>query len=238
MIKTLILIFLVISFSSLHGQPLSLYGEVTYSSFNMERLKDFQSEQVKNSGLPLVKQESFPNYWGYGAKFSWDFDSKSTVGICYSYTSTGSRFDYKDYSGKARLDYLIKSSSIGGFYQSILYEKKSGRIFCNIRALAIFSKLDIASSIQIGTETQSDQLETKSINLGIRPGIGYQYRLKRVTFELGIGYELQFYGKLHVPGDKKRYLVNSKNEEVTAQWDGLRIHFGCGFRLFKSVMAE
>jgi hypothetical protein len=208
-------------------------AEVQYSTFNMEQLKSFQHNYISQTGLPLKAVTSFPSWWGYGGAFGWALHNGSLLGLLLNYNSTGARADYEDYSGTARMDQLLHCISIGAFYQVQLNRSQKWPCYFHISASNIHTTMKVTESFIVGTQSQSNGYVFYSTNYGLKPAFLLRRQFKRSFIHAGLGYEVQFTGKLYLKDNNKAYLTNPSGDNVTAQWGGLRLALGVGILLNK-----
>jgi hypothetical protein len=206
--------------------------EVSYSTFNMSQMKSFQNSYISQSGLPLQSVTTYPSYWGYNISLGLRTGDRSSFGLTYNSTSTGGRADYEDYSGSATTDFLMSCFSIGIFHQHKINQSNSWPLYLYYSGSWIKTNMNVVESLTLGTQSQSRQTSFYSNNYGIRPALLLRKPINSFFFQLGVGYEFQFTGKLYLSDNKNAYLQNN-GENVTAQWGGLRLTAGFGVILNK-----
>jgi len=237
--KNRLLLFVIcIACSSALGQVF-VQPEISYGTFAMTDLKDFQLDLIKTSNIPLLPVTTFPSYVGFGLKAGVKVSSDISYGIMLHYNSTGSRAYYEDYSGLARIDMLPQAYSAGLYFKNKLNKSETWQVFSSLSILWVHTKTSVASEIRVGSQSKSDNQNFYSNNYAIRPNfILCRPITKTIYLEASAGYEFQFEGKLYLSGSSEAYLINSRGNEVKANWNGLRVSLGIGIFLKKKSKLE
>ncbi len=211
-----------------------IQGELTYNSFDMRSLKELQQSVLSSSqqaNIPLSIVSSFPSYPGYSVSGGWIWN-RIAIGISLGYTSTGGRLDYEDYSGYARADQLLRCFSSGSFFQYKLNKNNKWAINVKVNAGTVFSYFTEKETLVVGSSANSNSLNANSLNIYLRPGIFLRRNLGRSFIEGGAAYEFQIHGNLY-RDDNPRATIQANNQNVRAEWDGLRLSIGYGIVLGK-----
>lgn len=202
-------------------------GWGTFSMKSQKDLQDYFHEQI----WMMRKVDEFPPFWNFGGSLGFKTSQRSAVGFWGEYTSTGGRLHYRDYSGEASVIQSLKAFQVGMFYQLQLNQSQAWPIFFTTHGSVVSSRMDIETSVFIGSSGSEDQEAFKSINLALRPGLMIQRRVKEFLFQAGIGGELQTHGSMRSYDGSIDNLVLPDGQEVTAEWDGFRAFIAVGARL-------
>jgi hypothetical protein len=207
-------------------------GEVMIGSFNMKTLKNLQDEIRTYNNLPLVTVSSFPAFVGYSATYGFRVSDRIALGPMVQFISTGSRLDYRDYSGSATIDQLAKCVTLATYFQLKMNESTTIPAYFTVHTGAAYTRLDIKSRLAVGQQNEDDSNGFYSFNYSLRPGFCLKRKIKGIMLQGSIGYEFQVHGKLRSNENHDAWLVTANdNKEVTAQWDGLRVGIGVTYVL-------
>lgn len=228
-LKLLSLIFVLLSYWV--QAQLKISGSVGYGTYYMDDIRDWQKE-VK-AGLPVEAQavSTFPGYLNFEGGISYDSKRKFFVGVIIGYGSTGSRLDYRDYSGSLTFDQLAKyyslNVSIGSKRELI---NKKYLLSLDFRPGIILTNLVYETNTRLGTDKVSQKQEFKSINWNVQPTICVTRRFGSFGLHAFAGYNTSFKkGKLKVKGNKNYYLLNTNGSDAHAQWGGIRLGLGATY---------
>jgi hypothetical protein len=224
-IKTILLLLLL---TPLAGRSQGYFAVGTeYATYTMGSMKSFQSYMITSSGVTLKPVVNFPAFFGFGATGGAQF-GRIGFGASLGYNTTAGRSDYEDYSGKARIDQLLRAYSFHSFLKGQVNQSNTWPLFFVMDISYIQTRLQINSDVEVGYQSQSSSSDFYSTNLGFQPSFILQRDLKNNFFLMfKAGYEFQIEGKLHEKGDSNAYLVGSDGE-VTANWSGVRLGVSVG----------
>lgn len=198
----------------------------------MRDLKDFQNElKPAVNFVPIKTVESFPAWIGYDFKVSRALN-KIELGAFYSFNSTGGRLHYKDYSGQIKFDQLIKANSFGTFVSLNLNESVVYKLRLGIRNALCFSDLKLENSISLYDQViDSEFYNLKSLDIYISPLFEFEYLINNFFLSAELRYEI-FVVKspLTINGDGEVYIELDNGDKMKADWDGVRITAGLGYK--------
>lgn len=196
-------------------------------TYSMKSQKSFQREFRTQSGIPMKNVHDFPPYLTFGFSAGIRTSAASTLGVWMDYCSTGGRLHYKDYSGMARFDQLLKAYQFGVYYQVQINKSRNWPLFATIHNSLIATRLTMTSELVLGKQSQSESLSLRSLNFSFRPGIALQKKVKVFVFQASAGFDIEAHGKMR-ENKKDRWFETSNGKALTAQWDGLRLSLGAG----------
>ena len=195
----------------------------------MKTQKELQEGFLQHIDLPLKPVHTFPPYLTFGGEAVFKSFDLSAIGLWIDYTSTGGTLHYKDYSGYARIDQLLKCVQPGFFYQWQVNSSYQWPFFVTSHFSAVFSKETIHTELVVGATSTIEQIDLKSVNFGFRPGIMLQRKFDNFVAQANLGYDFQTDGQLKTDNDAVVTTPDSK--DLTAQWGGLRFGIGIGVLL-------
>ncbi len=233
--KAAISIFLIAASLSCQAQRgFFAAGDVSYSTYNMKQMGDFQTTLKLTTPVTLKEVHRFPAWWGNGlsAGYSWS-EWGSGAGMVYNFNTTGGRLDNEDYSGIVRIDQLMTSNSLGAFCQLAIVESRTWPVFIGFSTSLVITKLKLSQQVNVGGQSQSENYIFNSSNLGMRMWFSVRRNFRNAFLHAGIGYEAQATGKLYLNNSTTIYL-NNGGKPITAEWGGLRATIGAGIHLRKN----
>lgn len=230
MIRYLFFIFMIIPILVM-SQNSSLLFRVGVATFNMKTQKEFQKGFMQSTDLPLKPVHTFPAYLTFGGEVAFKTFDQSAMGLWIDYTSTGGTLHYKDYSGYARMDQLMKCLQPGFFYQRQINTSSMWPFFITSHFSVVFSRETIRTELVVGATQAVEQIALKSVNFGFRPGVMLQRKFDKFVAQANLGYELHSNGQLKTDDDT--VLTTPDGKDLAVQWGGLR--FGVGFGVLLNV---
>lgn len=228
--RLLIGLFACLMLSNLQGQAFELGFQVGWGTYQMAELSEYFNEVE----IPLDTRvvEDYPPYLYYQPELSWGNDTFS-IGISYSFQSTGARISVKDYSGEYRMDSRIKSHAPAILYKRriMLFEGFQQRIYC--KAGAGFTRMVLEEYFELENTVEfDDAYEFSSVSGFVEPGISVAYSYRFMTWSMNLGYFLQYYSS---PLKEEEYgytfWASNYNTNARPNWSGVRIGLTMSFRL-------
>lgn len=218
-------LILFLAIAGANAQSGSIFAEINYNTFSHEKLKSFQQEFVLD--IPEVDvrvNDNFPSYFGFTAGYKINAINTSIFG---SYTSTGGKISYSDFSGVIRLTQPVKGYTIGGIYHlNILKNDPDNSFTLSLKGFATYSTLDIQSFNEtLGAVTQ-DEIGVHSIDYGVGVGIIYEYPISVIILRASLGFDAVLGGKLTLDEDSDFFIEDNGGNAVRTGWTGLRTGIG------------
>lgn len=214
------------------GQNFEFYICPGICHSNMTELKGFQSDRLRAMGVPGEITDNFPATLCFTGEPRLKFN-KFSVGIQYSYASTGSRVSYSDYSGVLNLDLISSSHKIGPSLAFSAYNFPHMNINLDINTPLIFTKVTKKDYKEINGESTSIKSDYYSRSIGIQPAAEITYSLSFIIIGLRAGYLLDTGAALYEKHNRGVYLRNMTSSIVHSNWTGYKIDFILGFLLSK-----
>jgi hypothetical protein len=223
--KKIFLLLLLSLFAGkcLYSQQFSIGFSGGVGTWRMNELKSLNETVQPNFDAKLVTD--FPARFYYQPSLLMKMD-KVTLGLNYTYQSTGSRISAKDYSGEYRFDMLVHSNNVGVYAAMDVVTLKNSRLSVYVKPGLSFSNLEIKQYlILLNTVLDDQSVSFKALNYYLEPGMEYSWSVfPSFSIEVNLGYYLQA-GKqdFYTDGDKDRELTNPvSGESVKPNWTGIR----------------
>jgi hypothetical protein len=203
------------------------------ATFTMSDLKNSQM-RVQNS-LPVKAKviSSFPAFWIYNGNMKWIFDNGIIIGADGSYTSTGGRVYYSDYSGKIIYDQTLIGYSVSTFIgKAFKLKDESLTLQCYLMVGTTYTKYEDQYSEQ-SEPNESYGLDLSGSSHFLQPVVNLSKRFGFVAANINVGYY-----QTAVPGNLSASFSGtqqSNDYSFTADWSGLRL--GCGASFYFSGRA-
>jgi hypothetical protein len=212
------------------GQSDALLVKIGYGWYDMTDMKRMQQSFIEqSSNIPLEVTDEFPPYFIAELQYLHEFEKVSIGGLLQT-RSTGGRIHYGDYSGEALLNQELQAYSIGAILQINLVKKDHFRMPLYLKASYDMTTLDIHQELTVTGQTESESYKFKSSGFSLEPGLNFTQSLSRWLISLDVGYQFNFNGKLYLNDSDEDYLVDNNDEPLKAQWQGLRLALGVGFK--------
>lgn len=211
---------------SIKAQGNGIYIEVNYNTFLHTNLKSFQEEFIADiSEIQLIKNDEFPSNIGFTLGYK---ISAINTSIFTSYTSTGGKVSYSDYSGIIRITQAIQGFTLGSEYLLNLNSKANnkGEFDLGLRGFFTFSELEIESYTSLTDQSETDSVGFNSMDLGGGIRLIYEYPVAFFKLRASFGFDAVIGGKYIFKDDQKLYLEDNSGNQVRNGWTGLRAGIG------------
>ncbi len=213
-----------------HGQTM-VYVNSMVNQYAMNDMKSFQTDQLNqinsSTGILAKRELEFPYSIGVEAGVDVSKSDKFSIGGFLNYGLTKGRLGYSDYSGSIEASQKISRYGFGAKLQGAIHKN----LCYYLKASLIYNKLELSYAVTIsGTSTDSTPIGFHSIGVGVQPGVSWTYFINRLFFQIQAGYELTIQGKTYLDSDSNSYLQDSKHNNISIDWTGLRAGLGVGFK--------
>jgi len=222
--------FVLLASSTIYAQDGKLFFEVNYNTFSHSGLKDFQQEFIRDVGEVNVQvNDNFPSFFGFTAGYK---ISSINTSIFASYTSTGGKISYSDFSGVIRLTQPLKGYTLGGMYEIPLSESSNGSsLHFAARGFATYSTLDITSFNELNGISGTETISTSSLDFGGGVALIFEYPLSFVRLRASAGFDLVLGGKQYLTEDRDFFIQDNNGDAVRTGWSGARLGIGAAIPL-------
>ena len=212
------------------AQRNSIMFKTGYGSYRMKDMKELQDSFMEGAIIPYKTTAAFPSFLTFELQYIIELNEDMAFGAQFGYESTGGRLHYGDFSGESYVNQALDAFTFG--FNTSEFIKKEQRyaipIFVNIDA--VFTKLEIESSLRLGNQEQSEQANFSSLGISFEPGVGYRRYFSWFVLGFDVGYEININDKLYFDEDNQAYLTGVDDNPLKAQWSGFRMKLGAGIR--------
>jgi hypothetical protein len=203
-----------------------------YGWYNMSDLRELQKQFYTEVNIPLEITDDFPPYLIFELNYRHEFKNFFVGGFA-GYKSTGARLHYADYSGELFVNQELLAYSLGVNIGTFAVRNEKFSIPMTLSCGVNLTSLEIVSGQTIFDQSDEQRIKLNSTGILIEPQIGYWHYFSRFGVGVDAGYEFNIPGKLYF--DEERWLADSDNEPVKAQWNGFRLRLGMSFS-FQSLL--
>ena len=232
-----IVLFVMLMPFSGNSQQASFGLQGGIGTFHMKGLKSINETIVSGLSFDSRIVSDFPPFFYYRPAVKVKINDL-TLGLVYTFQSTGSRVSAKDYSAEYRYDMIIKSGSPGIYGDILLIPDNKVRVGLYSVFGCLFTGLKMSEYfILLESKLIDDAYRFKSFNFFIEPGFNLNYPVKYLDFGLNGGYLLQFgSGSFHFAGNKYAKLINQETgEPVKPGWNGFRAGLSVSYTFHKNL---
>jgi hypothetical protein len=190
----------------------------------MDDMKYLQEHILNSYPLEGAKISSFPPYFTSSVQVMHQFFTHLRAGAGYSYSSSGGRTDYSDYTGNVETDMLAASHRFG---VSVNYSIIGGdRLDLSLygKVDANLSFVDIISNIYVLGFSNGIQNKYKSLSPSGSAGLELLYNFKDLSLGFDAGYLVDLPGELSNRDSGTDLLDPNDHQRVlTTDWSGWRL---------------
>lgn len=204
------------------------------ASFRMTDMKYLQEYILSTYPVEGKVTSSFPPYTSASLTVFKQMYDYLRVGGSYSYSTTGGKTSYQDYSGEIFTDMTATSHRLGAYLSYVILGgdrldlSLSGRLDANYTSMSIESYYSIYN---IGNRISN---KYRSISPSGSIGAELMYKLRQVSLGLDAGYLVDLQADLKDTQDGDPLLdPNDRDKILTSDWSGwyVRISMLVKFRL-------
>jgi hypothetical protein len=222
--------------NNVNGQKLMFGFQTGFGTYKMSDLRNINSD-FKYSNIPFDTKlvSDFPAYWYYRPSVLLKFN-KNSLGIIYTFQSTGSRVSAKDYSGEYRFDMTVNSHCLGLYAEGNIKKIRNYGINLYVTGGILYSNLKIIEYLEVFDTILTEQtIVFKALNWYIEPGLNLKYTYNQLLFGITAGYFITIATEDYYTGNNKQQKLYNTYSRTTVKpdWNGLRI--GLFFTYFLST---
>ena len=228
-IKIIFLLVFFIGFAQkAYLQENKIYFELDYNTFDHKKLKDFQSNLSEDFEPVRVKTvDDFSSNLGFTIGYEL---TSINASLYFSYTTTGGKLSYGDYSGEIRILQPLKGYSYGVIYSVFLAKDKfQKRLRINFKTINTLSTFETNSYYRLEDSIAKDDFKFSSFDFGLGSFLQYEQPISIFKLRLKLGYDQVFGGKLKFSENKEAYLLDATGSTVRTNWSGLRTGLGISY---------
>lgn len=206
---------------AIQGQSVEFGLQIGEGRYEMSDLGIILNEYVVPLDVKIVHE--YPPYFYYQPELVYTNDTFS-IGLCYSFHSTGARISVQDYSGEYLLDSRIKSHSPAILFKRRIVSFGGFQVRLYNEAGIIFSDLRLNEYLKvINRELVDEVLTYNSVSSYLEPGMSLSFSYRSFTLSANVGYFWQFYSSpLKENETKSTIRVPYIGSEGSPGWSGLR----------------
>jgi hypothetical protein len=218
------ILFLVFPFLCL--KPLSAQIGISvmegYGKYAMDDLKTLQHSYLVNLPVNAEIVNNFPARPFPEIKVFY-FLKILSAGLTYSFHSTGSKVNYKDYSGEINYTQITNLNAFGQFVRLRFLNVKHMRASLSFQTNLAYTNLKLSQTVQIFDENASEAYKLKAFSIFGEPGLDVIFPFK--NFEIGLfgGYCIDTKGEFYLNNDASMHITLPDNKNARTNWSGYRI---------------
>lgn len=187
----------------------------------MEDMKYYQEWDLKNWPVEGKITSSFPFYSTGSVGFVKKLYSTMRIGGGYSYSTTGAKTNYTDYSGYFNTEMIATSHRAGAY---VYYPVLGG----DLLELSVFGKVEVKYTTMDITSSYyalgySDSYPRKFISISPDGAAGLEFLLHLSGMAVGLegAYEVDVPGRLYLSDTKEDFLDPEDPDRIlTSEWSG------------------
>lgn len=211
-------------FSGVCAQRTGLSASFGGATFAMDDMKYLQESILESYPVEGAVLSSFPPYFTGSAEVIHEFLTHLRASVGYTYTSTGGRSDYTDYSGNVETDMIAVSHRLGVSvnYSILGNERLDLSLYGNLDAN--LTNIEITSTINVQGRTSGVLNSYKSISPNVSAGLEFLYKLKDSAIGIEGGYLIDPGGDLsNKDSGTDLYDPHDQDRILTSNWSGWRL---------------
>lgn len=229
MYRVIVFLYLALFSFNAFDQVVSFSFGSGIGTCQMKDLKYFQSSLLSDLPVEAKVVNNFPVFPLYNFKVV--FPTKHLeIGNSYTFTSSGSKIHYSDYSGEISIIQIVNSHQASVLLYPVFSRKENSEFLGLFKTAVLFNNYSLKQEISVYDQAVSDQLELNSTSLAFSLGLSYCIRMKPIEIRSEIEYLIDTKGALHLNGDRDSQLT-LHNDTVKTNWSGLRIGISIGLYL-------
>lgn len=228
MYKRILIVLLLFSLVQVANSQHVKFGyQIGLGTYSMNTLKNINDQVSESLPFDTKVVDNFPGYLYFRPSVSLVFAGYS-IGLIYTFQSTGSRISAKDFSGEYSFDTKVHSSAPGIYGDLKIFSQKKNTLCIYSAAGILFSKLNTHESLTLqSSQVQNQIIDFKAQNFFMEPGLNYYYSIGSFCLGLNAGYFITIGSQAFYYGDvNKTKLHDYKNQQdVKPDWNGIRAGF-------------
>lgn len=208
-------------------------SRIGIGTYHMRSLKNLMTRAQKtylSQNIPVEKVHYFPAHSNIQLQVTRGLNATHSLGGYLEYASTGSRVDYRDYSGKIGSDMIVEMIGAGGLYENQMNKiLNKYNLIASFQLSAIYTIVKTRDYIEIHGNSESLGADLRSVSFGIEHGYRLQTQWKEYIFGIYGGFLFNIGFPLHIAGRQNYEIQNASGDKIKAEWMGLRLALMVGF---------
>lgn len=219
--KNLIILFVIVVFTSVLQAQVNLNYRLGYGTYRMKSVSEFQELVLDASLLPAQIVEQFPGYLNHRLYIGF-LEKWPHYKVYLGYVTTGGRISLVDYSGKWNFDMLLNGFQAGFHMETPLNKLPKIELKGYIDLGATTTMLNINEYLKLYDEESEQSQLFFAYGFDFQLGLELCYKLPAVDIGCYLGYEQDFATPFYLDGDYEVQLGTSQDNLVHPGWAGLR----------------
>jgi hypothetical protein len=212
---------LLVSAQTATGQGGGITFAIGLESSQMDDMKYLQEHILSTYPVEGKITSSFPPYTSASINLFKILYDHVRVGAGYSFSTTGGKSSYADYSGNIFTDITSTSHRLGAYLSYIVMGGDRLDLALNGRLDAILTNLTIESYYSIYNSSAGMENEYRSISPSGSVGAELMYKFKDFSMGMEAGYLVDLQGNLKDTGDGDPLLdPNDTDRVLSSDWTG------------------
>jgi hypothetical protein len=230
MYRIKVFLYLTLLSINAYNQVVSLSIGSGIGTCQMKDLKSFQNTLWSELPVEAKVVSSFPVFPLYNIKVV-VHTKYLEIGNAYSFTSTGSKIHYSDYSGEISILQIVNSHQASVLLYPVFSRTEKSKFLGLFKSTVVFNNYSLKQKFSVYDQAVSDQWDLKSTSLAFSLGLSYCIRMKPIEIRSEVEYLIDAKGALHLKEDRDSQLTDVDGTPVKTNWSGLRIGISIGLYL-------
>jgi len=216
---------LLVSAQQATGQGGGITFAAGLESPQMDDMKYLQEHILSTYPVEGKITSSFPPYISASINLFKVLYDHIRVGAGYSYSTTGGKSSYADYSGNIYTEITATSHRLGAYLSYIVVGGDRLDLALNGRLDAILTNLTVGSYYSIYNYSAGTENEYRSISPAGSVGAELMYKFKNFSMGMDAGYLVDLHGNLKDTGNGDPLLdPNDTDRVLRSDWTGWYVH--------------
>lgn len=199
----------------------SLTYRVSYGSYAMKSVHEYQDYLLRTSGFPARIVTQFPGY--INQKLMIGFPSlNENFKIYAGYETTGGRISLADYSGKVNMDIVMNGYQAGIHFDLPFAHYDKVYLAWMLDFGTTTTVMDLKQYLKVGEQDFKESYTFISQGLDVLLGLSVAYKQPRYTITGFVGAQKDFSKPFHLKDNKNVRIGTSAENYTKPDWSGVR----------------
>lgn len=224
--RVLIILLIAAAFTESRAQQFSFMFLAGMGGYSMTDMKSLNTDLQIHVPFSTEVTSNFPMTPQFGGQFTIRLTHLYTLGVLYSFNSTGSRIASSDYSGSYHFDNVLTGHTIGLITDFNIWEGKAFGINIQANIGGIITGIRMTEDLYVANTLVPSSEKYHSLSGFLEPRLVFTYRHKLLKAGAYCGY---FYN----PGAQIQDSGGNKMG-VKTSWSGIRFGILIGIQMGKA----
>lgn len=216
---------LLVSAQKATGQGGGITVAAGLESSQMDDMKYLQEHILSTYPVDGKISSSFPPYTSFSINLFKILYDHIRVGAGYSFSTTGGKSSYADYSGNISTEITATSHRLGAYISYIVMGGDRLDLALNGRLDAILTNLTVGSFYSIYNYSSGQENEYRSFSPGGSVGAEFMYKFENFSMGMDAGYLVDLQGNLKDSGNGDPLVdPNDTDRVLSSDWTGWYVH--------------